>query len=204
MRYSVIYCDPPWPHKDRRLIRKDGGKTRQGAGAGNHYPLMSHADIQALPVREIAEPDAVLFMWAVFPMLKEALKTIDAWGFTYRTCGFSWLKLNPVAGNPFKGIGFYTKSNGEVCLLATRGNTLKPATDCIGMALITPRFPTPRFAHSHKPSCVKMAIEMMYPDCARLEMFAREETAGWDVFGNQVENSVELPLTLPLDWGKAS
>lgn len=93
----------------------------QGA-AENHYPTMSIDELCALPVAEIAAPDSALFLWATFPQLPEALRLIEAWGFTYKSVAFVWLKKNRKADSWFYGLGFWTRGNAEICLLATRGH----------------------------------------------------------------------------------
>lgn len=111
-KYNVIYADPPWRY---------GQKGLQGA-AEKHYPTMSIDELCALPVADLAAPDSVLFMWATFPQLPEALRLIRAWGFTYKSVGFVWLKKNRKADSWFYGLGFWTRGNAEVCLLATKGH----------------------------------------------------------------------------------
>ena len=83
----MIYADPPWLFK----TRSDKGKDRSPE---KHYPVLSIADICNLPVGDIAKPDSVLLMWVVDPLLDQAFKVIDAWGFTYKTVGFTWAKTN--------------------------------------------------------------------------------------------------------------
>lgn len=95
-KYNVIYADPPWRYEQKSL---------QGA-AENHYPTMNINDMCALPVGDLADKDCVLFLWATFPMLPEALKLIDAWGFQYKTVAFVWLKQNRKSKSWFYGLGF--------------------------------------------------------------------------------------------------
>ena len=83
-KYNIIYADPPWKY-DRNKV--------QGA-AEKHYSTMTVDDLCKLPVADICDKDAILFMWATFPQLKEALQVIEAWGFKYRPIGFVWLKQN--------------------------------------------------------------------------------------------------------------
>ena len=83
---------------------------------------MSIEELCALPVAELAAKDSALFMWATFPQLPEALRLIRAWGFTYKSVAFVWLKKNKKADSWFYGLGFWTRANAEVCLLATRGH----------------------------------------------------------------------------------
>ena len=111
-KYGIIYADPPWRYDMKR-----------GHGvAENHYPTMSIEEICALPVADLAAKDSALFLWGTFPQLKEAFRVIDAWGFQYKTLAFLWLKQNRKADTWFYGMGFWTRSNAEVCLLATRGH----------------------------------------------------------------------------------
>ncbi len=88
-KYSIIYADPPWEYRNMGNIQ---------ATANEHYPTMKQKDIEALPVGKLAENNAILFMWATFPKLQEALNTIKAWGFEYKTIGFNWIKKNKGGG----------------------------------------------------------------------------------------------------------
>ena len=119
-KYNIIYADPPWRYEQR---------TVQG-GAEQHYPTMTLDDICALPVAELADKDCALFLWTTFPKLKEAFRVIESWGFVYRTLAFLWLKQNRKADTWFYGMGFWTRSNAEVCLLAVKGH---PKRQCAGI-----------------------------------------------------------------------
>lgn len=175
-KYSVVYADPPWKYNDRR-----NKHTRFCGGAMAHYSVMDYKTIATLPVNNITEDSAVLFLWATFPMLKEALYVLESWGFTYTTLGFSWIKTNKRNGKPFFGIGYYTKSNCEVCLLGVKGKTIKPAVNTVSSCVIAPRR-----EHSRKPDEVRNGIEKMYPQQKKIELFARQESEGWDCWGNEV------------------
>ena len=106
-KYKIIYADPPWQYKRSKV---------QGA-AEKHYPTMQLNELCALPVAELADQDCILFLWATFPQLNEALELIKAWGFTYKSVAFVWLKLNRKSRTWFYGLGF---GHGEmrkfVCL----------------------------------------------------------------------------------------
>ena len=117
--YEIIYADPPWRYSAKKV---------QGA-AENHYPTMSIDELCALPVAELAAKDSALFMWATFPQLPEALRLIRAWGFTYKSVAFVWLKKNKKADSWFYGLGFWTRANSEICLLATKGRPKRQAAD---------------------------------------------------------------------------
>ena len=175
-KFSILYSDPPW-----RYANKGG----QGA-AENHYPTMSIEEICALPVVEIAAKDSVLFLWATFPMLPEALRVISAWGYTFKTCAFVWLKQNPKAKTWFFGLGFWTRSNAEICLLATRGRP-KRQDNRVHQLIISPRE-----AHSKKPDEARAQIVRLMGDLPRVELFAREASPGWAVWGNEVDSTITL------------
>ena len=107
-KYGVVYADPPWQFK----TRSDKGKDKSPE---KHYPVMSLADICAMNVSEIAKPDSVLLMWVCDPMLDQAFKVIDAWGFKFKTVGFTWAKTNRKTLGFFTGYGYWTTGNPEMC-----------------------------------------------------------------------------------------
>ena len=179
--YDVIYADPPWKYNSRAHH-----KTRFRGGACGHYRLMRTDVICSLPVESLAAKNCMLFLWATFPMLADALRVVEAWGFRYCTAGFLWIKLNK-NGTPFFGVGYYTKSNPEICLLARRGSAIKPATNCISNLANAERR-----EHSRKPDEVRRRIEELYPDARRLELFARANHEGWDSWGDECECTADL------------
>ena len=144
-------------------------------------------DIKKLPINKIADDTSVLMMWATFPQLQEALDVIKAWGFKYKTLGFSWLKTNK-DGTPFFGIGYYAKSNQEVCLLAVKGR----AHSLVKSNSISSFVSTNRTKHSEKPQIFRDKIVELFGDIPRIELFAREKTEGWDVWGDEVESDITL------------
>ena len=167
----------------------------QGA-AENHYPTMSIDELCALPVAELAAKDSALFMWATFPQLPEALRLIRAWGFTYKSVAFVWLKKNKKADSWFYGLGFWTRANAEVCLLATKGHPKRQAAD-IHQFIISPIE-----AHSKKPDETRDKIVALMGDLPRVELFARQTSPGWDVWGNEVEPTAGLWSRWSEDSGK--
>lgn len=145
-------------------------------------------EICALPVADIAAKDSALFMWATFPQLKEAFRVMEAWGFQYKTLAFLWLKQNRKADTWFYGMGFWTRSNAEVCLMATRGH---PKRRNAGIH----QFVVARIEeHSKKPDVVRDKIVQLMGDVPRIELFARQKTPGWDAWGNEIENDITLPI----------
>ena len=109
-KYSIIYADPPWAY---RTYSKKG----QGRSAESHYPTMCIEDIKALPVGELAAKDCALFLWITFPCLCEALEVLTAWGFSYKTVAFVWVKQNRRNDELFTGMGYWTRANAEICFL---------------------------------------------------------------------------------------
>ena len=173
-KYGVIYADPPWRY-DRR----------HGHGvAENHYPTMSLDEICALPVANLAAENSALFLWATFPQLKEALRVIDAWDFQYKTLAFLWLKQNRKADTWFYGMGFWTRSNAEVCLLGVSPGF--KAGERIRSHKVHQIIEAPFEGHSKKPDETRRRIVELLGDVPRLEMFARQRAEGWDAWGNEV------------------
>lgn len=129
-KYNVIYADPPW----RFATYSDKGK---GRGAEKHYPTMPKHEIQALPVPKISAKDSVLFLWATAPCLTEAFELIDAWGFTYKTVAFIWIKQCRKSDRLFTGLGYYTRANAEYCLLATKGKILERKSRSVSSVIIS-------------------------------------------------------------------
>lgn len=174
-KYNIIYADPPWSYRDKRSSHK-----RISGGAEVHYPTMSINDIKELPVGDFTDDNCMLFLWATFPNLQEALDVIAAWGFTYKTLGFSWIKTNKNNGKPFFGIGYYTKSNCEVCLIGVKGKPIKVSNSISSVVI------APKGQHSQKPDEIRDKIVAFCGDIPRIELFARTHTPGWDVWGNEV------------------
>ena len=180
-KYGIIYADPPWSYKDKR-----DKHPRMCGGAISHYNTMSIEQIKSLPIKELAADNCMLFLWVTFPNLQEGLDVIKAWGFKYKTLGFSWIKTNKNNGKPFFGIGYYTKSNCEVCLIGVKGKPIK-VSNSVSSVIISPRQ-----EHSKKPDQIRDKIVELCGDVPRIELFARQKTEGWDVWGNEVESDIDL------------
>ena len=175
-QYEIILADPPWRYAQKGL---------QGA-AENHYPTMSIKELCALPVADFAARNSALFLWATFPQLPEAMQLIQAWGFQYKTVAFVWLKQNRKSPGWFYGLGFWTRGNAEVCLLATRGHPKREAANVHQFII------SPIEAHSKKPDVTRDKIVSLMGDLPRVELFARQTVPGWDAWGNEVECSPGL------------
>jgi N6-adenosine-specific RNA methylase IME4 len=177
VRFPIIYADPAWRYK------------QQGNGAAaKHYPTLTTRDICALPVGALAADDALLFLWATFPNERDAHRVIDAWGFTYKTAAFVWVKLAK-NGRPMFGTGSYTRANAEVCLLATRG---QHAARLVRNHSVSQIVLAPRMRHSAKPPIVRDRIVRLCGDVPRVELFARERVTGWHAWGNEVRCDIDL------------
>lgn len=168
-KYSIIYADPPWMYND----------GAQGRGASCKYELQSDEWIYNLPVIRIANDDAILFLWATFPKLDIAFNTIFRWGFTYKTMAFTWVKTTK-NNKYFFGMGNWTRSNPEVCLLATRGSVKR--VDATISSLVF----APITRHSEKPPIIRDKIVQLCGNKSRIELFARQKVKGWHCWGNQV------------------
>lgn len=175
-QYNIIYADPPWKYKQRVFP----------GSAEKHYPTLSIQELCCLPIQSIAASDSILFLWATFPMLQEALQLISACGFTYKTVAFVWIKQNKISPTWFYGMGFWTRSNAEICLLATKGHPKRKARNVHQLII------TPIEQHSKKPDIVYEKITELVGDLPRIELFARQKKNGWDTWGNEVKNDIEL------------
>lgn len=178
-KYSIIYADPPWSYLWGK--GKDGGHF----APEKHYPTLSTDEICAFNVKEIADKNCALFLWATMPTLPDAIRVMKEWGFKYKTCAFTWVKTRK-DGQPLAGMGSYTKSNAELCLLGMRGH-IKAADKTVPQILMHPRL-----GHSVKPPIIRDRIIQLFGDLPRVELFARIKPEGWDVFGNEVESDVLL------------
>jgi len=169
--FDLILADPPWQYDfaetDNRAIE-------------NQYPTMDVVEIAAfrdsagVPIQSVIAEDAVLFLWATSPKLREAMTVMDGWGFDYVTQAV-WVKDRI-------GMGYWVRQQHETILIGRRGNVSPPGQELRRSSVIDAR----RGEHSAKPEAAYEFIETMFPDASRLEVFAREARPGWSVFGNQV------------------
>lgn len=178
-KYGIIYADPPWHY---RVYSKKGA----GRSAESHYPTMTIEKIQALPVSELADKDCALFMWITFPLLKESLSVLSAWGFKFKTIAFVWIKQNRKSDSLFWGMGYWTRANAEFCVLATKGKPKRMAKN-VHQVIVSHIE-----EHSKKPDEARRRIVRLMGDLPRIELFARQKSAGWDVWGNEVESNIIL------------
>jgi N6-adenosine-specific RNA methylase IME4 len=177
VKFDILYADPPWHYNAR-----NNHSTRFGGGMHAHYKPMSYEALSTLPVADVTADNALLFLWVTNPRLRVGISLLEAWGFSYVTTAFHWMKLNPVDGKPFFGIGHYTKSGPEICLLGRRGKALHPNVNTVSSLVIAPRT-----RHSEKPAIVRDRIAEMYPYARRVEFFARAVHPGWTCLGDEID-----------------
>lgn len=172
-KYNVIYADPPWKYKTW---------TEGGGTAEKHYPTMKLDDIIKMKdtIEKISDNNCILFLWVTFPCLLEGLKVMKEWGFTYKTCGFNWVKRNKKSNTFFFGMGYWTRANSELCLIGTKG-TIKRKSNKVFQIV-----DTPIEEHSKKPDIVRDRIVELVGDIPRIELFARQTADGWDCWGNEL------------------
>lgn len=186
-KYQIIYADPPWAYRVHVDDNNDPDREHGAIRNANHYyNTMTIEQLKQLPVKDIADKNCILFMWVTNPLIPEGLEVIRSWGFEYKTVGFVWMKTYN-SGKIWVGLGHYTRSSAELCLIARKGRV--PVIDkSIRQGLIAPID-----EHSKKPTEIRDMIVKMYGDIPRIELFARQRTPGWDVWGNQVDK-FETPI----------
>lgn len=168
-KYNIIYADPPWSYVA-------GGYKNQE----QHYPGMTIEEIKNLPIADIAADNCILFLWVTFPIIDRAFEVINSWGFQYSTVGFTWVKQNKTGKGYFFGLGFWTRANAELCLIATKGSIERKD------ASISQLIVTPIEEHSKKPAVVRDKIIQLVGDLPRIELFSRQAVKGWDKWGKQI------------------
>jgi len=146
---------------------------------------MSDDDILELPVQDICEDDAALFLWVTFPNLPLGLRVLNKWGFRYATQAFTWVKRTK-HGKWFWGCGNYTRANAELCLLGVKGS-MKRASASVH-SIVEAQLGE----HSAKPPEVRDHIVQLFGDLPRIELFARQRTEGWDVWGDETDEIEEV------------
>lgn len=201
--FRCIVADPPWQFATFSAKGRDRcpdapltrNQSRQNSPA-RHYDTMPLQEIKDLRVKDVAADDCLLLLWAVDPMIPQALEVGRCWGFEFKTVGFYWAKQRRVTsararpddmetGRAFPmGTGYWTRANPESCLLFTRGAPKRLATDVRKLIL------APRREHSRKPDEFYAATERLIAG-PRLEMFARQPREGWTVWGNQTDKFEE-------------
>ena len=172
MKYGAILADPPWP-------------WCVGGSRSPSYPLMPMDQLTALPVSDLAADNSCCFMWVIMPRITDGIVVLEAWGFRYVTVAFTWVKTNLKADSYFVGLGQWTRSNAEICLLGVRGHPQRKRRDVRQLIVAHRR------EHSRKPDEQYDRIEALV-DGPYLELFARHTHHGWDAWGNEVKSNISL------------
>ena len=170
-KYQIILADPPWRYD---FSRSDSREIE------NKYPTMSIDEICAIKVQ--SDENAVLYLWATAPKLREALRVMESWNFEYKT--------HAIWDKEIIGMGYWFRGQHELLLVGTKGHVSPPPQ----AERISSVYKERRTKHSKKPLAIRDIITNSFPaDWKRLEMFAREKTSpSWDVWGNEVENDITL------------
>lgn len=179
-KYQTIYADPPWQFQNRT------GKVAPEHKRLNRYETMTLSDIQALPVAEVAAERCHLYLWVPNALLPEGLAVMAAWGFSYKT-NLIWEKVRKDGQPDGRGVGFYFRNVTEMLLFGIRGDnnrTLQAGRSQVNLLRTMKR------EHSRKPDEFVSLIEACSSG-PRLEMFARGDRSGWDMWGNQADESYE-------------
>lgn len=203
-KYNVLYADCPWSYSNKKTGRTNGDQP-EGSGAETQYLTLSTQEIIDLPVRDIMEKNCILFLWATVPLMPDAFKVMEGWGFTYKTM-ITWRKIMSL------GMGYWFRGQCEHLLMSTKGNVkafrqqkanfYKSTLE--GTFQIDELYQSKAGKHSQKPhyfrELISTAVKVSFEEPKKLEMFARSrdgmfsdyEYEGWDVYGNQVNNSIVL------------
>ena len=197
-KYDILYIDPPW-----QFNKRSNTSTKFGGGAMGHYQTMPMDKIAELDFLSLLKQDGLIYCWVTLAKLDECIQAIKKPKLHLVTTGFVWIKTNPVGHatpqgtdinifdpidstyrKPFYGVGNYTASNAEICLIFRKGKMIKHKTK-VSQIIISPRE-----KHSKKPIEAYDLLDTMYPssDFTKLEIFARSNRPGWDAVGDQYNN----------------
>ena len=179
-KYKTIYADPPWQFANRT------GKMAPEHKRLNRYSTMKLEDIKRLPVSEAADEKSHLYLWVPNALLPEGLEVMKAWGFEYKT-NLIWEKIRKDGFPDGRGVGFYFRNTTEMVLFGIKGNnnrTLDPGRTQVNLIRSQKR------EHSRKPDEFVNLIEACSPG-PYLELFARGDRPGWDMWGNQATEDYE-------------
>lgn len=183
--YGVILCDPPWAFRAYRNERAIAQRSAQ-----SHYHVQTLDELETMPVASLAAPSCALFMWAVDSHLDQAIKLMQAWGFTFKTIAFIWVKTTK-GGQPRMSMGLWTRKQAEICIMGTRGRPARKATGGGVRQVIMAQ----RREHSRKPDEQYERIEALVAG-PYLELFARQRRPGWTAWGNEVDRFTASPADI--------
>ena len=191
-KYAIVYADPPWSYNDKK-----GGNPTMGAMT---YPTVATEHIATLDVPSLVAESAALFLWVTWPLLPDGLRVMESWGFRFVNCAFLWVKqsgnnalhpdlFDPGAESFFRlqcGLGHYTRTGTEPCLLGLKGKMQRLDSNVRQVVFGHVQ------KHSKKPDECRNRIVKLFGDQPRIELFARQTSPGWDVWGNEVHSSIRL------------
>lgn len=180
-KYQIIYADPPYRFSQGINPRKSFNDKGAKEELHLHYETMSDKEIIDLDIGSIADDQCVLFLWTTDAHLEVAMKALSNWGFKYKTIAFTWNKMRGFMGK-------WTVKQCEICLLATKGTAHKLLKSFKERSYLEET----KTIHSKKPKEIQKRIERMFGDISKIELFAREKTAGWDTWGNELSNDIEI------------
>jgi N6-adenosine-specific RNA methylase IME4 len=165
-KYLVVYADPPWAYGNTMPNYFDGQE--------DHYPLMTVKQIAAMPISQITEKNAVLFLWVTSPILEESFNVVNSWGFKYKA-SFVWDKVK-------HNMGHYNSVRHELLLICVKGSCQPQVRKLFDSVQTIER----SNKHSEKPSEFLDIINTIYPKGNRIELFCRDKKENWDAYGNQL------------------
>lgn len=213
-KFDIVYADPAWDYADKGHAGK--------RGASYKYKTTPLQDICNLPVPKIASDKAVLFMWCTMPFINKAEQVMNAWGFDYKTCAFTWVKTNKKSQKNIKelqkfcqenknidisevlpflsslffmGGGSYTRANPELCLLGVKKNSIKRISAGVRQLIVSPLE-----GHSRKPNIARERIVDLYGDVPRIELYATQKMDGWTCVGNTIDGKDMEETLLEMDF----
>ena len=185
-KYQIIYCDPPWNFGNRMY---SSNKIDHHRAISRAYPVMKTQDICKLPIKDICAENAICFMWVADAFIPEALEVLRAWGFQYKTIAFIWQKKEK-SGKQVCYMGQWTMKGSEIVLLGTRGKMTQYLISRKIRQLVEAS--RERKKHSRKPQIIRDRIVEMFGNLPRIELFSRQKTDGWDVWGNEVKSDIDF------------
>ena len=166
--FRVIYADPAWSYNDKQ-------DTPQLGGAAKHYDTMSINELCKLPVNNISEKNSILFLWVTSPLLEDAFKVVNSWGFKYKT-SFIWDKVK-------HNMGHYNSVRHEILLVCTKGSCTPDNKKLYNSVQSIER----NNNHSEKPIEFLNIIDDLYNFGNKLEMFCRTiKKKNWYGWGNEL------------------
>ena len=179
-KYNIIYADPPWKMKYLK-------ETKAGFGVYDlPYKQMTDREIIDLKISDMLADDAILFLWAIDSRIPIVPELMSSWGFKFKTVGFVWNKVAKHTNGVNATVGKYTRKSCEFCFIGTKGKCLASTHTQ------NQYFPESKRKHSQKPDGIRDNIMTMCGDLPRVELFARNKTEGWDVWGNEVESDINI------------